>query len=275
MKVALLCFLLLTSTAIGQTSGDVFEQFNDDLSVSSDIFSDYNDDLESSQVLEDERFYRYGRFFAVNLGVGVTTFTGNRGAAYFDQHPTFNFNFVYFFNFHTALVLGVAYSSHRMVLDSFTAGSKDANVGLVQTDMIRSYIGYRFYLDTKDLGTAITYSNPYFIGRFEYWFHRNKFLDEGSTLEDQSLGGVGLAAGFGLEFPLELKKRYLNMEFLFHNVAFKDRYTSDYRRLTEQNCPTTSVPPQCTNSQIQNSVQGYNDLDGFVLTFMMNYTISW
>lgn len=271
MKIISICLLLLATSALGQTSGDVFEQFNDDLSVSSDIFSDFNDDLESSQVLEDERFYRYGRFFAVNLGVGFTTFTGNRGKAYFDQHPSFNFNFVYFFSFQTALTLGFAYSSHRMILDSFTAGSPDANVGLVQTTLLRPYLGYRFYLDTKDLGTAITYANPYFVGRFEYWFHNNEFVDDGNTIEDQSFGGVGLAAGFGFEFPLELKKRYLNMEFLFHNVAFEDRYTTDYRRLTTSNCPD----PDCDDAQRANSVAGFDDLDGFVLTFVMNYTISW
>lgn len=248
-----------------QTSGDVFEQFNDDLSVSSDIFSDYNDDLDSSQMLEDERFYRYGRFFAVNLGIGATTYTGNRGAAYSDQHPSYNFNFVYFFNFHTALTLGLAYSTHRMVIDSITVGSPEANIGLVQINMLRTYLGYRFYLDTADLGTAITYSNPYFIARMEYWYQTTKFLEEGSPLEDIAEGGIGFSAGAGLEFPLELKKRYLNMEFLVHNVAFKDRFTTKYRKITPENCPT------CTDF----SAAGYDDMDGFVITMMMNYTISW
>jgi hypothetical protein len=50
---------------------------DDELNVGGDIFQDFNEDLEASQVMEDERFYRYSRFAAVNLGVGVTTFDGN------------------------------------------------------------------------------------------------------------------------------------------------------------------------------------------------------
>ena len=59
----------------------MMDMVDDDVSVGSDIFNDFSEDLESSQVLEDERYYRYGRFFSVNLGTGVTNFTGKRGRA--------------------------------------------------------------------------------------------------------------------------------------------------------------------------------------------------
>lgn len=44
--------------------------------------------------------------------------------------------------------------------------------------MLRAYFPYRYYIDTADLGVAITYSNPYLITRFEYWYMTNKFIDQ-------------------------------------------------------------------------------------------------
>ena len=41
---------------------------DDDLNVGGDIFTDFNEDLEASQVLEDERYYRHGRFFCLPNG---------------------------------------------------------------------------------------------------------------------------------------------------------------------------------------------------------------
>lgn len=36
---------------------------DDDLNIGGDIFNDFNESLDEAQVVEDERFYRYGRFF--------------------------------------------------------------------------------------------------------------------------------------------------------------------------------------------------------------------
>ena len=72
--------LLISGQSFAQTPVQDFNM-EDDFNVGGDIFSDFNEDLESSQVMEDERFYRYSRFFSLNLGLGVTSFTGNRGLA--------------------------------------------------------------------------------------------------------------------------------------------------------------------------------------------------
>ena len=69
MKNALLLIIvtiLVQTNCFAQTSDDI--NIDSDLNVGGDIFSDFNEDLEASQVMEDERFYRYSRFFAVNLG---------------------------------------------------------------------------------------------------------------------------------------------------------------------------------------------------------------
>ncbi|MFN8370597.1 MAG: hypothetical protein U0T83_08250 [Bacteriovoracaceae bacterium] len=114
LKRSIFIFLLLASfaaTAFADFDTDEVKGFNDDdLTLGGDIFNDFNEDLDAAQVLEDERFYEYGRFFAVNFSMGITTFTGNRGAAYEDEHPTFGLSVMYFSSFHLAYTLGFALS---------------------------------------------------------------------------------------------------------------------------------------------------------------------
>lgn len=261
-----LLFILLTfittSHALSQSaSSDAF--VDDDLNVGSDIFQDFNEDLEAAQVMEDERFYRYSRFFGLNIGLGLTTFTDNRGLAYTDNHPTFHFSLQYFINFQNAFVIGLEYSKHTMLIDTFVNGSTTEKIGLVDTNMLRPFIGFRYYIDTTDLGTAITYSNPYFVGRVEYWYQTNSF-PERENLDDVSDGGIGTGIGAGLEFPIEIKKSYVNVEFLYHRVAFFDKYTQDYRKIEPEDVVDGNV-----------SEYGYDDLRGDVLSIMFNYNISW
>ena len=107
IRLLIISGLLFSFQCFGQSSDQIMQELEDDTTLNGgDIFSDFNEDLESSQVLEDERFYRYGRFFSVNLGGGITTFTGNRGQAYEDNHPTFHLSTNYFLDFQKAIVAG-------------------------------------------------------------------------------------------------------------------------------------------------------------------------
>lgn len=253
----LLCFLPFSLSYAQVNPSDIVNEMDEDLNIGGDIFSDFNEDIESAQVLEDERFYRYSRFYSVNLGLGLTTFTGNRGAAYDNEPPTYNLSVVYFSSFTEAFVIGIAYSKHQMVLDYVPRGFQGTMPGLVDINMLRTYFGYRHYVDTSDLGTAITYSNPYFTGQFEYWNASYQFTEQKGLIDDQKVGGAGFGLGMGLEFPIELKSTYLNVEALFHSVAFKDKYTTDY-------APADS-----------SKANGYDDLTGYVITFVVNYVLSW
>lgn len=255
--------LLFPLSLWAQNSDQVLQEVEDDLTMGADIFSDFNEDLESAQVLEDERFYRYGRFFSVNLGGGFTTFTGNRGRAYEDNNPTFHLSMNYFLDFQKSILLGVEYSKHTMVLDTKVNGYPDnAKIGAVVTDMTRVFAGLKYYIDTADLGTAITYSNPHFIGRVEYWYQTNKFDDTKNTdspIPNQKGGGIGTAVGVGLEFPIELKQSYIGVEFLYHVVNFFDKYTQDYRQIEND----------------ANSTYGYEDLTGNVMSMVITYNFTW
>lgn len=248
----------ISFSQLGQDFGD------DDLNIGGDIFKDFNEDLEATQVMEDERFYRYGRFFAVNVGIGITDFTGNRGLAYEDNHPSYHFSLLYFMNFQNAFVLGIEYSQHTMIIDTFVRGSATEKLGAIETSLLRPFWGYRYYIDTSDLGTAITYSNPYFVGRIEYWYQTNEFLEVNKS--SQEGGGLGTGIGFGLEFPMEIKKSYTNVEFLYHRVEFFDKNTADYQQL----------PPGSTvNGEEVVSEYGFDNLAGDVISIMVNYVINW
>lgn len=261
--LTILSLSLVSFNSYTQVDSAIDNEFNE-LNVGGDIFSDFNEDLEASQVQEDERFYRYSRFFGVNLGVGHTTFTGNRGIAYKDNNPSYAFTMMYFLNFQVVFLIGFEYSSHTMFIDTFVNGSRNKLIGAVNTSMLRSFFGVRYYVDTSDLGTAITYSNPYFVGRLEYWYQTNKF-PENDNLSDEVEGGLGSGIGFGLEFPLELKSTYFNIEFLYHIVDFFDKYTQDYRQINDPGHDQTTFP----------SEYGYDDLTGDVITVMLSYNISW
>lgn len=269
MKKIILILLFIISICIPYK--DVYSQattqdlsMEDEFSVGGDIFSDFNEDLEASQVMEDERFYRYGRFFSVNIGVGATTFTGNRGLAYTDNHPSYAFTLMFFMDFQNVFIMGFEYSSHTMFIDTHVNGSSNEILGAVETSMLRPFFGFRYYLDTSDLGTAITYSNPYFVGRLEYWYQTNKYT-ENDNFSDEEGGGIGTGFGMGLEFPVELKKSYFNIEFMYHTVNFFDQNTMDYRQIEDPNHDFSTFP----------SDYGYDDLTGDSITFFTSYNISW
>lgn len=263
-NLILLCALFLPLSIWAQSTDQIMHELEDDTTLGGDIFSDFNEDLESAQVLEDERFYRYGRFFSVNLGGGFTTFTGNRDRAYDDNNPTFHLSVNYFMDFQKAVTLGVEYSKHTMIVDSVVNGYQDnGKLGAVVTDMTRVFVGYKYYLDTTDLGTAITYSNPHLIGRVEYWYQTNKFIDQRS-FGRQKGGGIGSGIGVGLEFPVELKKSYISVEGLYHVVNFFDKYTQDYRQVFDAN-----------GNPVTDSTYGYEDLTGNVMSLIITYNFTW
>lgn len=248
-----LSFSKLTFAQFGNSLPDQFD--TDDLSIGGDIFNDFNEDLESEQVLEDERFYNYGRFVSLNLGLGVTTFSGNRGAAYDNSPPSINIGLNAFTNFQVSYLIGVAYSKHGMFFPNPISGGGETQIpGQVDVNMFRVYTGFRYYIDTTDLNTAITYSNPYGTMRLEYWYVNNAFIDN-DTFEDDDGGGIGFGFGGGLEFPVELKQSYINVEFLVHSVAFHDRLTTKF--------------------QNRDGTGGVTDLTGLGYTTFVNYVISY
>jgi hypothetical protein len=261
--LSFLSFLMFQVASAQDAANDIFAADDDDLNVGGDIFSDFNEDVESTKLVEDERFYRYGRFFSFNASIGLTAFDGNRGIAYENQPPTFGMSFTFFKDFQSALTLGLEYSKHSMFLkdpvlgfpNAKTPDGKEAAPGLVEVSMLRVFLGYRYYIETANLGTAITYSNPYLITRIEYWYQNNKYVDQTELPRDTG-GGLGFGLGFGLEFPIEYKESYVGLEFLFHTVNFPDKNTEKYAPLHDKG-------------------YGFANLGGNAYSTMVSYVFNW
>ncbi len=240
-------------------SGYDFDVQEEDVTVGSDIFDDFNENIEETQILEDEQFYHNGRFYSFALSMGTTTFDGNRGRAYEDEPPTFGLNINYFLDFQSSFALGVEFSRHhfflRSAVHSYGDKETDAGAGLVEVDMVRAFFSNRYYFNTSNLGTAITYSNPYLTLRVEYWYLSNEFLDQPSQARDKG-GGLGVGLGGGLEFPIKIKESYIGVEFLVHLVNYHDKYTNHYSPLPEKTF-------------------GYEDLGGNCYSMMVSYVNHW
>ena len=119
MKILIIIFIIqLKSLAMAQ-SGDFMD---DDIELGSDIFSDFSEDITQKEMAEDERFYRYGRFFSFEVGFGGTFFDGNRGAAYKNDPPSIGLQLNYFMGFNLSLGLGFTFSKHHFFIDGPTVG---------------------------------------------------------------------------------------------------------------------------------------------------------
>lgn len=252
--IELLLLVHMSLVTVNAQEQDFGEVDDDDLSVGQDIFSDFNEDLENNQVMEDERFYRYGRFFSFQIGVGMTAFNGNRGNAYDNDNPSYGLAVNYFPDFQNSFSMGFEFSKHHMIIDFPTEGFANPP-GFVDVGMLRVFFGYRYYIDTANLGTAITFSNPYFTLRMEYWYSTIKYIDQSQEPNDTG-GGLGFGFGGGFEFPIKLRESYINTQFLVHNVNFHDKHTQKYKAVTPGG-------------------PGYDDMTGNAFSFMVAYVISW
>lgn len=259
-KKFLICFSILIFIHIGFTpyglSSEIDDIDEDELNIGGNIFSDFSQDLEAGQVMEDERFYRYSRFYGLNFSFGITNFTGNRGNAYTNFPPSLGLSLAYFMNFQTSFGVGVAFSKHSFLLDGPTQVDQSKyGAGLIEVNLFRSFFFYRYYLDTFDLGTAITFSNPYFVARMEYWNIANKFVDK-PTIKTRTGGAFGGSLGLGLEFPIKIKESFFGLEALYHFITLPDSIEGYYR-------------------PVNNSNAGFNDLTGSPISVMFSYVISW
>jgi len=250
MKKILILILFLFSTTGLWAQDRTFRDEELEFQLGGDIFSDFNEEVEATRIMRDERFFQHSRFFNFEISMGFTAFDGNRGSAYDNQNPSFGGSVHYFMESNLTMGIGLAFSKHSMLIDQPTRGyPQEGGVGLIDVQLMRFFYTIRYYIDTTNLGTAITFSNPYIVGRAEYWYETNKFKDQ-PNLESQSGGGLGFSLGFGLEFPIEFKEYYLGTEFLAHAINLPDEYT-------------------------QKLYPVYSDLTGYGYSLMFSFTQTW
>jgi hypothetical protein len=198
----------------GDTSGRTQQSDEDDFRPTPYTrFGEFNDEEEA----EDTKFFQYGRFFGVSLGLGYEGAMGNRGALFTGGLPAFALRVHYWFDFNFALTLGLYSAKH-----TYTGQKPDDTDPNTKHDW--SIFGYgaelRYYFDTKDATAPITFAGPFLqVGAYNFTKSENDVSQPDDVGKDSALG---LTFGGGLEFPLKPRKTYLNLETKFTSVSFKD-----------------------------------------------------
>jgi hypothetical protein len=166
---------------------------------------------------EDTRFFQFGRFFGLGLGVGYQGATGNRGTLYQGGFPALEAKVLYWFDFNTAVALSLYNAKHNFsgkIDDNATTERYDVNLFRLGAD-------FRYYFDTKDLTASLTFSNPYLTAGIGNYRKTQTEIGGGETGITQD-SSYGFTLGAGLEFIVAPKKTYFNLEAKVHSVTFND-----------------------------------------------------
>jgi hypothetical protein len=261
MKKVVFLFFIFSLNAFGQDAmyGDDVADFE----LGGDIFNDYSEGIESAKILERENYFNYSNFFSVDFFIGWTTFDGNRGMAYQENSsPGFSLGTNYYFEPNVTFGIGFAYSQNYFTIDQPVNGYPNPQQlpGNITVDNWRFFGSMRYYIDTTNLGSALTFANPYFVGRLEYWGVGYKFKNQ-PTLPSERGKGMGWAGGIGLQFPLKMKTYNFGVEFLVHSVNWSDRFTQAYAPL-----------PQGSEHY---SGYGYANLNGLAFDLFMGFNLAF
>jgi hypothetical protein len=177
-------------------------------------FGEFNDEEEA----EDTKFFQYGRFFGVSLGLGYEGATGNRGAIYTGGLPAYAVRVHYWFDFNFSLTLGIYSAKHQYTGFKFNRGSD--NTQKTDVNIFEFGTELRYYFDTKDATAPVTFAGPFLLlGVGNYTKTETDILDPNGAAKSTTLG---FSIGGGLEFPLKPHKVYLDLETVFRPLSFDD-----------------------------------------------------
>ncbi|MBS1961474.1 MAG: outer membrane beta-barrel protein [Bdellovibrionales bacterium] len=176
-------------------------------------YGEFNDEDEA----EDTKFFQYGRFFGVSLGLGYEGATGNRGSLYTGGLPAFSLRVHYWFDFNFALTLGIYSASHQYTGFKGTSGSSNAQKNDVSIFEFGSEL--RYYFDTRDATAPVTFAGPFLLVGVGSYQKSESDISAPDSVDKHS--ALGLSFGGGLEFPLKPRKAYLDLETKFHAVNFE------------------------------------------------------
>lgn len=182
-------------------------------------YTEYGEFNQEEEEDSDTRFFQYGRFFGVGLGLGMEGPTGTRAQLWRGGFPLFDFKLIYWFDFHLAMTLGFTNVSHNYDADiGGTTGTFNVTVNQIGGDL-------RYYFDTKNLSAPISFANPFIL--LGLGAYTKKETEPGGATATSTLSdtGLGFRIGMGVEFPLKPKKAYLTFEGKFHIVGYEDNST--------------------------------------------------
>jgi opacity protein-like surface antigen len=189
----------------------------DDFSGSA--YTDYGEfNNQEAEEEADERFFQYGRFFGISVGLGYEPILGNRGQLWQGGFPTIEFKLHYWFDFNFALCLDVYSASHFFEHPDTAIGHEDIN-------LVHLGLELKYYFDVKNLSSTISFANPYITAGVGPYTKTQTATQVNTTDTDTS---IGLSIGAGLEFAVSPKKVYFEFEGRMHIVSFKDTFTTEF-----------------------------------------------
>lgn len=192
----------------------------EDDDFSSTPFTEYGEFSDQSEEDAEMRFFQFGRFFGIGLGMGFDGVTGNRGLLWQGGFPGYNFKLHCWLDFNFAIALGFRAESFYYDFEA-RGGRTDINIVMPGIDL-------RYYIDTKDLSSAISFSNPYLIMGLGIYNKTDTNANEGTQEQDTA---YGVAVGAGFEFPVKAKSFYIWTEARFEMVNYKDTGTKNFKTL--------------------------------------------
>jgi hypothetical protein len=179
-------------------------------------FTSYGEFNENEEEEADSKFFQYGRFFGASLGLGAEMVDGNRGALWQGGFPMVDFKLHYWFDFNLALDLGFFTAQHYF-------NTTAAGYGYTNVNLFHIGVDVKYYFDTKNLSSAISFASPYIIaGAGSYSITENTQAQSSQN----NYTSVGICLGVGLEFVISPRKSYFELEGKGHFVTFQDTYTS-------------------------------------------------
>ena len=184
-------------------------------------YGSFNEDKEEE---EDNKFFQYGRFFGISLGLGLETIDGDRGTLYQGGFPTFDAKIHYWFDFNFALDINFYLAEHY-----FISSSQLFN-GRFNVNILRLGVDFKYYFDTKNLAAAISFANPYVVAGVGS-YTKTESSAAGQTSVSDSDTAVGFSGGAGLEFALKPRKVYFTVEAKIHIVTFADNDSPGFPEL--------------------------------------------
>jgi len=171
-------------------------------------YGEFNEDEDEAEATV---FFQYGKFFGVSAGLGFQGVTGNRGTLWDGGFPLLSIKVHYWFSFTLALALEFTTVNHTYS----SSGVKDVTMTHFGVDI-------RYYIDTHDAPDVITFASPFLL--FGGGVYTKTETQSGSTTKDTD-GPFGVDVGMGVQFPIQHKKIYFDLEAKFMIVPFADRTT--------------------------------------------------
>lgn len=198
-----------------------------------DPFSDYSEFDEASEEEADIYFFRHGRFLSLGFNAGMRGFTGNLSTLY-QSSLSYGLFMSFFFDMRMALQFGFNTGDYGYEFRSTSNTTSSGNVSLTFISL-----GLKYFLNTQNFTRGLADLNPYAYGGFSQVYRTYTTSSSSGSIASSNESTMGLDMGGGIEIPLNRKKTFFGLQFIYHYVQFRDEGMTI--RLPD-NTPTTITP---------------------------------